>query len=104
MSECCSFAQKAADAVPPGGKCIAQELPALSPNKALPWIKQAAEGATITGLHKPVGLVLASAYVLGTACQLSGVCVTWSVTSPPPQRLQKTEDFFTDFFILLRVD
>ncbi len=41
------------------------------PNKALPFIKQAAS-STIDGLHKPVGLVLASAYILGTACHLSG--------------------------------
>lgn len=46
------------------------------PNKALPFIKQAAD-STVDGLHKPIGLVLASAYILGTACHLSGAQVTF---------------------------
>ena len=47
------------------------EQAAASPNKALPFIRQVADGSA-DGLHKPVGLVLASAYVLSTACSLSG--------------------------------
>ncbi|KAK9917725.1 hypothetical protein WJX75_007567 [Coccomyxa subellipsoidea] len=49
-----------------------------SPRKALPFLSEAADRAT-HGLHKPIGLVLTSAYVLGTACQLSGVSMggTW---------------------------
>lgn len=42
------------------------------PNRAFPFIKHANEQAA-SGLHKPVGLILASAYVLGAACQLSGM-------------------------------
>ncbi len=42
-----------------------------SPKKALPFLSEAADRAT-DGLHKPIGLVLTSAYVLSTACQLSG--------------------------------
>lgn len=45
------------------------------PNKALPFIKQAAD-STVDGLHKPIGLVLASAHILGTACHLSGQAST----------------------------
>lgn len=41
------------------------------PSKALPFLSEAADKLT-DGLHKPVGLVLSSAYILGTACQLSG--------------------------------
>jgi hypothetical protein len=55
----------------------------LAPNKALPFIKQAAEGASSAGLHKPVGLVLASAYVLGTACQLSGAAALMFLPGAP---------------------
>lgn len=42
------------------------------PNRAFPFIKHMDEQAAL-GLHKPIGLILASAYVLGAACQLSGV-------------------------------
>jgi len=41
------------------------------PSKALPFLSEAADKLT-DGLHKPVGLVLSSSYILGTACQLSG--------------------------------
>lgn len=40
-----------------------------SRSKALPFIP---EGYFPDGLHKPIALVLASAYILGTACLLSG--------------------------------
>ncbi|CAL8463628.1 g3162 [Coccomyxa elongata] len=43
-----------------------------SPKKALPFLSEAADRAT-DGLHKPIGLVLASAHILGSACLLSGV-------------------------------
>ena len=43
----------------------------LVPNRAFPFIKHAGEQALL-GLHKPIGLVLASAYLLGAVCQLSG--------------------------------
>lgn len=43
-----------------------------SPTKALPFLSEAADKAT-DGLHKPIGLVLASAHILGSACLLSGL-------------------------------
>lgn len=43
----------------------------VSPTKALPFLSEAADRAT-DGLHKPIGLVLASAHILGSACLLSG--------------------------------
>lgn len=46
-------------------------VPSLVPNRAFPFIKHAGDQAAL-GLHKPIGLVLASAYLLGAACQLSG--------------------------------
>lgn len=46
-------------------------VPSLVPNRAFPFIKHAEQQAA-SGLHKPVGLILASAYILGAACQLSG--------------------------------
>ena len=46
--------------------------PSPVPNRAFPFIKHAEEQAAL-GLHKPIGLVLASAYILGAACQLSGI-------------------------------
>lgn len=45
--------------------------PSLVPNRAFPFIKQTGEQALL-GLHKPIGLILASAYLLGAVCQLSG--------------------------------
>jgi len=45
--------------------------PSLVPNRAFPFIKQTEEQALL-GLHKPIGLILASAYLLGAVCQLSG--------------------------------
>ncbi|KAK9829190.1 hypothetical protein WJX72_004398 [[Myrmecia] bisecta] len=42
----------------------------FSPNKALPFYSS---NTALDGLHKPVGLVLSSAYVLAAACHLSGV-------------------------------
>ena len=45
--------------------------PSLVPNRAFPFIKHAGEQPAL-GLHKPIGLVLASAYLLGAVCQLSG--------------------------------
>ncbi|KAL3130994.1 hypothetical protein ABBQ38_000318 [Trebouxia sp. C0009 RCD-2024] len=47
-------------------------VPSLVPNRAFPFIKHAEQQAAL-GLHKPVGLILASAYILGAACQLSGI-------------------------------
>ena len=47
-------------------------VPNLVPNRAFPFIKHAGEQAAL-GLHKPIGLILASAYLLGAACQLSGM-------------------------------
>ena len=47
--------------------------PVLVPNRAFPFIKHAGEQAAL-GLHKPIGLVLASAYLLGVICHVSGVC------------------------------
>ena len=46
--------------------------PVLIPNRAFPFIKHAGEQAAL-GLHKPVGLVLASAYLLGVICRMSGM-------------------------------
>ena len=46
--------------------------PSPVPNRAFPFIKHAKEQAA-SGLHKPIGLILASAYILGAACQLSGL-------------------------------
>ena len=58
---------------------VAPEKPSLeklqkalaSPTKAVPFLSEAADRAT-DGLHKPIGLVLASAHILGSACLLSG--------------------------------
>ena len=49
--------------------------PVLVPNRAFPFIKHAGEQAAL-GLHKPVGLVLASAYLLGVICCMSGMLVS----------------------------
>ena len=46
--------------------------PSPVPNRAFPFIKHAEQQAAL-GLHKPIGLILASAYILGAACQLSGL-------------------------------
>lgn len=46
--------------------------PNAVPNRAFPFIKHTDEQAAL-GLHKPIGLILASAYILGAACQLSGM-------------------------------
>lgn len=46
--------------------------PVLVPNRAFPFIKHAGEQAAL-GLHKPIGLVLASAYLLGVICHVSGI-------------------------------
>ena len=45
--------------------------PSRSPNKAFPFLLES-ERNTLDGMHKPLGLIVASAYVLATACQLSG--------------------------------
>ena len=54
-----------------GIQSSAELVPSLVPNRAFPFIKHAGEQPAL-GLHKPVGLVLASAYLLGAACELSG--------------------------------
>ena len=51
---------------------VSDYAPSLVPNRAFPFIKHAGEQAAL-GLHKPIGLVLASAYLLGAVCQLSGI-------------------------------
>ena len=59
--------------------------PVLVPNRAFPFIKHAGEQAAL-GLHKPIGLVLASAYLLGVICHVSGVC---SLCMPTLSALQR---------------
>lgn len=53
------------------GAAASESVQQLVPNKAFPFIKHAGQ-QTAEGLHKPIGLVLASAYLLGTICHLSG--------------------------------
>lgn len=53
-------------------KQVSDLSPSLVPNRAFPFIKQTGEQALL-GLHKPIGLILASAYLLGAVCQLSGI-------------------------------
>ena len=52
-------------------KQTSDPAPCLVPNRAFPFIKQTEEQALL-GLHKPIGLILASAYLLGAVCQLTG--------------------------------
>ena len=54
------------------GVSASETVHQLVPNKAFPFIKQTGH-KTAEGLHKPIGLVLASAYLLGTVCHLSGI-------------------------------
>lgn len=61
-------AKQAVDA----GASASESMQQLVPNKAFPFIKHAGH-ATAEGLHKPIGLILASAYLLGTVCQMSGI-------------------------------
>lgn len=67
------YAASAADARTSQGLRPTIDLaPSPVPNRAFPFIKHTDEQAAL-GLHKPIGLILASAYVLGAACQLSGM-------------------------------
>ena len=59
-------------------KQVSDLSPSLVPNRAFPFIKQTGEQALL-GLHKPIGLILASAYLLGAVCQLSGAA--WQFTT-----------------------
>ncbi len=59
-------------------KQVSDLSPSLVPNRAFPFIKQTEEQALL-GLHKPIGLILASAYLLGAVCQLSGAA--WQFTT-----------------------
>lgn len=58
-----------------GTPSSADLVPNLVPNPAFPFIKHADAEQAALGLHKPVGLILASAYILGAACQLSGISI-----------------------------
>lgn len=53
------------------GAVASESVQHLVPNKAFPFIKHSGQ-QTAEGLHKPIGLILASAYLLGTVCHLSG--------------------------------
>ena len=67
------YAASAADSgTSPGPRPSINLASSPVPNRAFPFIKHAEEQAAL-GLHKPIGLVLASAYILGAACQLSGI-------------------------------
>lgn len=54
------------------GASASETVQQLVPNKAFPFIKQTGHHKA-EGLHKPIGLVLASAYLLGIVCHLSGI-------------------------------
>lgn len=55
------------------GAALAEAPQPAGTGKVLPFV----DVGGYEGLHKPVGLVLSSAYILGTAVQLSGGCQPW---------------------------
>lgn len=65
------------------GVAASQTVQQLVPNKAFPFVKHAGEQVA-EGLHKPVGLVLASSYLLGTTCHLSGTAPSYVHILQPP--------------------
>lgn len=54
--------------------------PATAKSKSVPFLAEAT-AAALTGVHKPVGMVLVSAHTLATMCHLSGQCCSpfWPV-------------------------
>ena len=80
------------------GASASESVQQLVPNKAFPFIKQTGH-QTAEGLHKPIGLVLASAYLLGTVCHLSGT-LTSVLHSPHThtKALKHAFDFGTSCF------
>lgn len=80
------YAASAADSRTSQGIRPTIDLAPTVPNRAFPFIKHRDEQVAL-GLHKPIGLILASAYILGAACQLSGMltlhcCIILATTLP----------------------